>query len=252
MHALAACLRRESDSSRGSCCLQITLPAAYLNASTLPNGTGTPDGLASLAVPNNTHSLFINLTQPLLPSGQLRCFVAGPPPACCSSPVCKPYRPCCMHSCVLPCPPLRMHHCPLHAGSLQMARKEAALQQGWPSKRLCGLPGPHAQVGAEQCGDVRHAGVPADAGAAQDGPQLHDAHGQRDAAGPGARLRHAADGRLLPGASAGALTIAGDLCCTSNVNGPCSILLPPHSFRVAACSCSAPCACCMHRAGKRS
>ncbi|KAK9907756.1 hypothetical protein WJX75_009340 [Coccomyxa subellipsoidea] len=51
---------------------KITLPKEYLDPKTLPKGTILPFGQASLAPPNATKTLLVNLTQPLLPNGQLR------------------------------------------------------------------------------------------------------------------------------------------------------------------------------------
>ncbi len=54
---------------------QITLPDVYLNPTTVPKGTLLPLNSSSLAPPNNTKMLLVNLTQPLLPNGQLRCEI---------------------------------------------------------------------------------------------------------------------------------------------------------------------------------
>lgn len=43
-----------------------------MDASTLPKGTVLPLNQSSLAPPNATKTLLVNLTQPLLPNGQLR------------------------------------------------------------------------------------------------------------------------------------------------------------------------------------
>ncbi|CAL8462933.1 g2467 [Coccomyxa elongata] len=51
---------------------KITLPDVYLNPRTVPKGTVLPLNSSSLAPPNNTKTLLVNLTQPLLPNGQLR------------------------------------------------------------------------------------------------------------------------------------------------------------------------------------
>lgn len=48
------------------------MPAAYLSAQTLPAGTAIPGNMSDLAMPPFNAHLLINLTQPLLPSGQLR------------------------------------------------------------------------------------------------------------------------------------------------------------------------------------
>ncbi len=77
-----------------------------------------------------------------------------------------------------------------------MQKEDGLAESACPPAGMC------AQVGAEQRGHLRHAGLPADAGAAAQRPQLHEPHGQRDAPRPGARLRHAAERRLLPGACA--------------------------------------------------
>jgi hypothetical protein len=60
---------------RGVCAraaLQIRLPGQYLDPNTVPQGTVLPAGEASLMPPNRTKTIHLNLTQPLLPSGQLR------------------------------------------------------------------------------------------------------------------------------------------------------------------------------------
>lgn len=56
----------------GWLCGQITLPKEYLDPKTLPKGTVVPYNETSLAPPNATKTLLVNLTQPLMPNGQLR------------------------------------------------------------------------------------------------------------------------------------------------------------------------------------
>lgn len=53
-------------------CAQLVMPRAYLSAQTLPAGTVTPQNSSDLLMPPFNAHLLINLTQPLLPSGQLR------------------------------------------------------------------------------------------------------------------------------------------------------------------------------------
>ena len=187
---------------------QIVLPTAYLSAATLPAGTGVPSGYASLAVPNRTHSLFINLTQPLLPSGQLRCCCIGRIPSALSTPgvlLWASLQPgaalacsmgCCLHACT----------CSSCWRAASIAERETLLPCILPlrvavqwERALAGRSSAR-QVGVEQRGHLQHAGLPAHFGAAQERPQLHEPHGRRDAAQPGARLRHAAERRRLPGA----------------------------------------------------
>ena len=52
--------------------MQITLPEALLNASTVPQGTVLPVNETTLVPPNRTHILHVTFSTVLLPSGQIR------------------------------------------------------------------------------------------------------------------------------------------------------------------------------------
>ena len=52
--------------------MQITLPEALLNASTIPIGTVLPVNETTLVPPNRTHILHVTFSTVLLPSGQIR------------------------------------------------------------------------------------------------------------------------------------------------------------------------------------
>ncbi len=52
--------------------MQITLPEAFLNASTIPQGTVLPVNETTLVPPNRTHILHVTFSTVLLPSGQIR------------------------------------------------------------------------------------------------------------------------------------------------------------------------------------
>ena len=52
--------------------MQITLPEALLNASTIPQGTVLPVNETTLVPPNRTHILHVTFSTVLLPSGQIR------------------------------------------------------------------------------------------------------------------------------------------------------------------------------------
>ena len=63
-----ACL----DLTRLNMLMQITLPQAFLNASTIPQGTVLPVNETTLVPPNRTHILHVTFSTVLLPSGQIR------------------------------------------------------------------------------------------------------------------------------------------------------------------------------------
>ncbi len=55
------------------CALQITTPDVLLDPHGPHPGAVLPVNESSLRPPKRTHFLYVNLTQPLLPTGQLRC-----------------------------------------------------------------------------------------------------------------------------------------------------------------------------------